>query len=67
VCNGDTSIAGIGRDKAGQDLVPHADGVSERQLDLPKRPRQIDQAASDLYGANSVAAAAVARAWSAVW
>ena len=66
VCNGDTGVAGIGRDKAGKiwyrTLTLYLNGNST----YPNARVASIRAASDLYGANSVEKAAVARAWSAV-
>jgi zinc metalloprotease ZmpA len=66
VCNGDTSIAGIGRDKAGKIWYRTLTVYLNANSTYPGARAASIRAASDLYGANSVEAAAVARAWSAV-
>jgi Zn-dependent metalloprotease len=66
VCNGDTRIAGIGRDKAGKIWYRTLTVYLNANSTYPNARAASIRAASDLYGANSAAKAAVARAWSAV-
>ena len=66
VCNGDTGVAGIGRDKAGKIWYRTLTLYLNANSTYPNARIASIRAASDLYGANSVEKAAVARAWSAV-
>jgi Zn-dependent metalloprotease len=66
VCNGDTNLAGIGRDKAGKIWYRTLTVYLNSNSTYPNARAASIQAAADLYGTNSVETAAVARAWSAV-
>jgi Zn-dependent metalloprotease len=66
VCNGDTTLAGIGRDKAGKIWYRTLTLYMNSGSTYPNARTASIRAATDLYGANSVEKAAVARAWSAV-
>ncbi|MBJ2157993.1 M4 family metallopeptidase [Variovorax sp. IB41] len=66
VCNGDTNLAGIGRDKAGKIWYRTLTVYLNSNSTYPNARAASIQAAADLYGTNSVEKAAVARAWSAV-
>ncbi|SFP19940.1 M4 family metallopeptidase [Variovorax sp. 770b2] len=67
VCPGQsTNLAGIGREKAGKIWYRMLTVYLNANSTYPDARAGSIQAASDLYGANSVAATAVARAWSAV-
>ncbi|MGU7771773.1 M4 family metallopeptidase [Burkholderia sp. MR1-5-21] len=66
VCNGDASFGGLGRDKAGKIWYRTLTIYLTANSSYPSARRASIQAANDLYGANSVESATVARAWSAV-
>lgn len=66
VCNGDTGLAGIGRDKAGQIWYRTLALYLGSGSTYPQARAASIRAASDLYGSNSFETAAVRRAWSAV-
>ncbi|HEX7864401.1 MAG TPA: M4 family metallopeptidase [Variovorax sp.] len=66
VCNGDTSLAGIGRDKAGRIWYRTLTVYLNSSSTYPNARAASIRAATDLYGANSAEQAAVGRAWSAV-
>ncbi len=66
VCNGDTGIAGIGRAKAQAIWYRALDLYFTSSTTYPNARTHTLRAASDLYGANSVEYATVARAWTAV-
>ncbi|NUO76773.1 MAG: M4 family metallopeptidase [Lysobacter sp.] len=65
VCNGDTSIVGIGRDKAGKIFYRALTTKFTSSTTYPQARAATLAAASELYGAGSTEYAAVARAWSA--
>ncbi|MGO1070338.1 M4 family metallopeptidase [Lysobacter sp. CA199] len=65
VCNGDTAIAGIGRDKAGKIFYRALTTKFTSNTTYPQARTLTLQAAAELYGAGSAEHAAVARAWSA--
>lgn len=64
VCNGDTTITGIGRDKAGAVWYRALDLYFTSSTSYPQARAYMLQAATDLYGAASPERAMVARAWS---
>ncbi|SDZ08852.1 Zn-dependent metalloprotease [Lysobacter sp. yr284] len=64
VCNGDTAIAGIGRDKAGKIFYRALTTKFTSNTTYPQARTLTLQAAAELYGAGSPEHAAVARAWS---
>ncbi|MDM0009607.1 M4 family metallopeptidase [Variovorax sp. J22G73] len=66
VCNGDTGLAGIGRDKAGRIWYRTLTVYLNSSSTYPNARAASIRAATDLYGANSAEQAAVTRAWSAV-
>jgi len=66
VCNGDTAITGIGKDKAGKIWYRAMDLYFVSNTDYPGARVATVQAATDLYGATSTEVAAVKRAWDAV-
>ncbi len=66
VCNGDTTLSGLGRDKAGKIWYRTLTVYLNANSSYPNARRASIQAANDLYGANSAESATVARAWSAV-
>ncbi|MEH6416122.1 M4 family metallopeptidase [Pseudomonas sp. CGJS7] len=65
VCNGDTAIAGIGRDKAGKIFYRALTTKFTSNTSYPQARTLTLQAAAELYGAGSAEHTAVARAWSA--
>ncbi|QWP79504.1 M4 family metallopeptidase [Lysobacter sp. K5869] len=65
VCNGDTSIVGIGRAKLGAIWYRALTKYFVSSTDYPGARAGTLQAAADLYGANSTEYKTVARAWSA--
>ncbi|MBX9400926.1 M4 family metallopeptidase [Lysobacter sp. BMK333-48F3] len=65
VCNGDTSIAGIGRDKAGKIWYRALTTKFTSSTSYPQARAATLAAAAELYGAGSAEQTAVARAWSA--
>ncbi|AOK20911.1 peptidase M4 [Burkholderia cepacia] len=65
VCNGDTTFTGLGREKAGKIWYRTLTVYLNANSSYPNARRASIQAANDLYGANSVESATVARAWSA--
>lgn len=66
VCNGNTSFAGIGRDKAGKIWYRALSVYFTSTSTYPDARAATIKAANDLYGANSTESKAVATAWSAV-
>ncbi|WAS58109.1 M4 family metallopeptidase [Burkholderia ambifaria] len=66
VCNGDTTFSGLGRKKAGKIWYRTLTVYLNANSSYPNARRASIQATNDLYGANSVESATVARAWSAV-
>jgi Zn-dependent metalloprotease len=66
VCNGDTSIAGIGNAKAGQIWYRAMDVYFTSGTTYPQARTATVNAATDLYGASSAEVSAVKAAWSAV-
>nr|WP_261370139.1 M4 family metallopeptidase [Lysobacter antibioticus] len=66
VCNGDTTIAGIGRAKAGAIWYRALTRYFVSSTTYPQARTGTLQAAADLYGSTSAEYKAVARAWSAV-
>ena len=66
VCNGDTTFSGLGREKAGKIWYRTLTVYLNANSSYPNARRASIQATNDLYGANSVESATVARAWSAV-
>ncbi|UZW59367.1 M4 family metallopeptidase [Lysobacter enzymogenes] len=66
VCNGDTAIAGIGRNKMGAIMYRALTRYFVSSTTYPQARTWTLQAATDLYGANSAEYAALARVWSAV-
>jgi Zn-dependent metalloprotease len=66
VCNGDTGVAGIGRDAAQRIWYRALTVYFNSTESYPKARTETLQAAADLYGMGSAQYAAVARAWSAV-
>jgi Zn-dependent metalloprotease len=65
VCNGDTTIAGIGRTKTAAIWYRAMDLYFTSSTTYPQARAATLQAAADLYGATSVEYQTVARAWSA--
>ncbi|WP_457098013.1 M4 family metallopeptidase [Lysobacter sp. P5_B9] len=65
VCNGDTTIAGIGRAKTAAIWYRAMDLYFTSGTTYPQARAATLQAAADLYGATSVEYQTVARAWSA--
>lgn len=65
VCNGDTGIVGIGRDKAARIWYRAMDVYFTSNTTYPQARTYTLWAAQDLYGANSPEYNAVARAWTA--
>ncbi|WP_363799781.1 M4 family metallopeptidase [Lysobacter firmicutimachus] len=65
VCNGDTAIAGIGRDKAGKIWYRALTTKFTSSTSYPQARAATLAAAAELYGAGSAEQTAVARAWSA--
>lgn len=65
VCNGDTAIAGIGRDKAGKIWYRALTTKFTSSTSYPQARAATLAAAAELYGAGSPEQTAVARAWSA--
>ncbi|WP_242112955.1 M4 family metallopeptidase [Luteimonas aquatica] len=65
VCNGDTGIVGIGRDKAGKIWYRTLTTKLTSNASYPQARAASIEAATELYGAGSAEAATVARAWSA--
>ncbi|WP_242108367.1 M4 family metallopeptidase [Luteimonas aquatica] len=65
VCNGDTAIAGIGRDKAGKIWYRALTTKFTSSTTYPQARAATLAAASELYGAGSAEYSTVARAWSA--
>lgn len=65
VCNGDTAITGIGRDKAGKIWYRALTTKFTSSTTYPQARALTLEAASELYGAGSAEYATVARAWSA--
>ena len=66
VCNGDTSVAGIGRADAEQIWYTALTQYMVEDTDYPGARAATLSAATDLFGADSAQYAAVAAAWSAV-
>ncbi|XIG23184.1 M4 family metallopeptidase [Lysobacter enzymogenes] len=66
VCNGDTAIAGIGRNKMGAIMYRALTRYFVSSTTYPQARTWTLQAATDLYGANSAEYTALARVWSAV-
>ncbi|WP_242111986.1 M4 family metallopeptidase [Luteimonas aquatica] len=66
VCNGDTSLAGIGREKAGKIWYKALTSYFTSTTDYPAARTATLNAAKDLYGTGSAEYNAVAKAWSAV-
>ncbi|AOK32575.1 MULTISPECIES: M4 family metallopeptidase [Burkholderia] len=66
VCNGDTSLTGIGRDKAGKIWYRTLSVYLTSGSTYPNARAASIRAASDLYGAASIEAQTVAKAWDAV-
>ncbi len=66
VCNNDTGIVGIGREKAGRIWYRTLTLYLNNGSTYPNARVASIRAATDLYGANSPEVAAVGRAWSAV-
>jgi len=67
VCNGDTSLVGIGRDKAQQIWYRALTVYFTSNTDYPGARTATLNAAADLYGAGSAEQNAVAAAWAAVF
>ena len=65
VCNGDTGIVGIGRDKAAAIWYRAMDVYFTSSTTYPQARTATLNAAKDLYGVNSAEYNAVARAWTA--
>jgi Zn-dependent metalloprotease len=65
VCNGDTGIVGIGRDKAGKIWYRALTTKFTSSTSYPQARAATLAAAAELYGAGSPEQNAVARAWSA--
>ena len=65
VCNGDTGVAGIGRDKVGKIWYRALTTKFTSSTTYPQARAATVAAAGELYGAGSAEQAAVARAWSA--
>jgi Zn-dependent metalloprotease len=65
VCNNDTTVAGIGRAKAGAIWYRALTKYFVSSTTYPQARTGTLQAATDLYGANSTEYQTVARAWSA--
>ncbi len=65
VCNGNTNIVGIGREKAGKIWYRALTTGFTSTTTYPQAREATLQAAADLYGANSTEWKAVATAWSA--
>ncbi|WP_242108368.1 M4 family metallopeptidase [Luteimonas aquatica] len=66
VCNGDTTVAGIGRSKAGAIWYRALTVYMNSGTTYPQARTATLNAATDLYGAGSAEYNAVAKAWSAV-
>jgi Zn-dependent metalloprotease len=66
VCNGDTGVTGIGRDKAQRIWYRALDLYFTSSTTYPQARAATLSAAADLYGSGSAEYTAVARAWSAV-
>ncbi|KVE24532.1 peptidase M4 [Burkholderia singularis] len=66
VCNGDTSLVGIGRDKAGKIWYRTLTVYLTSSSTYSDARKASIRAAGDLYGSTSAEAKAVARAWAAV-
>jgi Zn-dependent metalloprotease len=66
VCNGDSTITGIGREKAGKIWYRALTVYFTSSTTYPGARTATLNAASDLYGSGSAEYSAVARAWSAV-
>ena len=66
VCNNDTTIAGVGRDKIGAIMYRALTRYFVSSTTYPQARTWTLQAAADLYGAGSPEHATLARAWSAV-
>ncbi|MET4728385.1 Zn-dependent metalloprotease [Lysobacter enzymogenes] len=66
VCNNDTTIAGVGRDKIGAIMYRALTRYFVSSTTYPQARTWTLQAAADLYGASSPEHATLARAWSAV-
>lgn len=66
VCNSDTALTGIGRDKAAKIWYRALTTKFTSNTTYPQARARTLTAASELYGANSPEYAAVQRAWSAV-
>ncbi|HVQ34023.1 MAG TPA: M4 family metallopeptidase [Lysobacter sp.] len=66
VCNGDTGVSGIGRDKAQRIWYRALDLYFTSGTTYPQARTATLNAAADLYGSGSAEYSAVARAWSAV-
>lgn len=65
VCNGDTAITGIGRDKAGKIWYRALTTKFTSSTTYPQARAATIAAAGELYGADSAEQKTVARAWSA--
>ncbi|ROU05218.1 M4 family peptidase [Lysobacter enzymogenes] len=65
VCNNDTTIAGVGRDKIGAIMYRALTRYFVSSTTYPQARTWTLQAAADLYGASSPEHATLARAWSA--
>ncbi|MFD0320089.1 MULTISPECIES: M4 family metallopeptidase [Lysobacter] len=65
VCNGDTGVTGIGRDKVGKIWYRALTTKFTSSTTYPQARAATLAAAAELYGAGSAEQAAVARAWSA--
>jgi Zn-dependent metalloprotease len=65
VCNGNTGLAGIGRDKAAAIWYRALDLYFTSSTSYPQARLHTIRAANELYGAGSAESAAVAAAWSA--
>jgi Zn-dependent metalloprotease len=66
VCNGDTGVSGIGRDKAQRIWYRALDVYFTSGTTYPQARTATLNAAADLYGSGSAEYNAVSRAWSAV-
>lgn len=66
VCNGDTGIAGMGRDKFGKIWYRALTAKFTSNTTYPQARAATLAAATELYGANSAEYNTLARAWSAV-
>jgi len=66
VCNNDTTIAGIGRNKVGAIMYRALTRYFVSSTTYPQARTWTLQAATDLYGANSAEYNALARVWTAV-